>query len=424
MPDNLLPHWQPDKGAQAIDLDRRLTGRIPDPTQRAEVFATAGRILGHGPQAGSRDESVTGLALGYVQSGKTTSFTAVSALAADNGYRVVVAFLGKSNLLTNMNTGELRDLLGVDDPVGWDYPWSHLRQPTDAQADAASQVLQAGKVLLVTLLKHPQHISNVAKLLHRVPEVKGAPTLVIDDEADQASLNTMVNQGDESRTYEEIMGLTQEAGAYLYVQYTATPFAPLLLEAADQLSPVFVEQLTPGPAYVGGEVFFIRRKSDLVRKVDEAEAADDAPESLPTGLRDALGTFFVSTALAKASNVTSPPVSMLVHPSHLREVHRGYYNLVVSAHDDWRTRLHRPEGDPSREADLQQFRVYFNDLTSHGVTGKPWPEVIPDLVWVLDQTQFWLVNSDGDASSISWIERQCTYWSEGTFSTAVSSSRG
>src|SRR5690606_19001657 len=98
---------------------------------------------------------------------------------------------------------------------------------------------------------HHGRIEDAAAVL-TAGAVGNARVLIVDDEADQVSLNTRVNSNGESATYRSIRKLRSNFQRHLYVQYTATPYAPLLLEVEDFLSPDFVELLDPGPAYIGG----------------------------------------------------------------------------------------------------------------------------------------------------------------------------
>ncbi|MHB1802567.1 MAG: Z1 domain-containing protein, partial [Actinomycetes bacterium] len=79
--------------------------------------------------------------------------------------------------------------------------------------------------LTVPLLKHAGRINALAEVLASA-EIE-APVLIVDDEADQASLNTQVATSSESSTYEAISGLRGSVPNHLYVQFTATPYAPL-----------------------------------------------------------------------------------------------------------------------------------------------------------------------------------------------------
>ena len=75
-------------------LDAGLVRRGFAPETRGQLWSSAEAVLAHGPQSETGKDCVTGLVLGYVQSGKTTAITALAAAAADEGYRLVVALLG------------------------------------------------------------------------------------------------------------------------------------------------------------------------------------------------------------------------------------------------------------------------------------------------------------------------------------------
>ena len=91
-------------------LDKVLAPTIDDET-RAGIWESVSEILDQGPPEGTSGQS-TVLALGYVQSGKTTSITALAAAAADTGYQVIVALLGSTNLLLDQNSERLEASLG------------------------------------------------------------------------------------------------------------------------------------------------------------------------------------------------------------------------------------------------------------------------------------------------------------------------
>ena len=78
------------------------------------------------------------------------------------------------------------------------------------------------------------------------------PALIIDDEADQASLNNLVRSEELSSTYRRLRELRELLPLHTFLQYTATPQAPILINLIDVLSPDFSRVLDPGPDYVGG----------------------------------------------------------------------------------------------------------------------------------------------------------------------------
>lgn len=241
------------RGAEAERLDISMSGRM-DQATRQQIWQSVDGILQHGPLSDDGAAGTTSLALGFVQSGKTTSITALIAAAADNGYKVVIALLGGTNLLLDQNRARLEKALGIG--ARQDYVWVTEGSPSGpAAAKRIADWLGRDRVVFVPVLKHAGRIRALSACLDRLRDGQ-VPVLIVDDEADQASLNTQ-GMAAESRTYEALRELREAVPNHLYVQYTATPYAPLLLEADDLLSPEFVEFLQPGPGYTGGREFFV-----------------------------------------------------------------------------------------------------------------------------------------------------------------------
>ena len=264
--------WQPVVGPETLDF----LAHVVPAASHEDVRDAAASILGRGvsPRDGVGHE--TGLVVGYVQSGKTMSFETATALARDNGFQMVIIVAGTSNPLLEQSTGRVRRDLRLDVS---DRPrnWIHFQNPEndDSTIQTLRDVFEDWRdegtpdeykmTALVTVLKHHQRLGNLTELVQSVG-MEGVPVLVIDDEADQASLNTEAAQGEESTTYRRLMALRDVLPLHSYLQYTATPQAPLLVSIVDSLSPNFVEVLTPGSAYAGGRDFFTESQ-DLVRTI-------------------------------------------------------------------------------------------------------------------------------------------------------------
>ena len=321
-------------GPERLRLDAQMSARMNQET-RAQIWRSVDGLLAHGPLAPGGSAAMTSLALGYVQSGKTTSITALIAAGADAGYRVVVALLGGTNLLLDQNRARLEKALGIGSRQ--DYLWVVEGNP--AGPTAAKRIanwLERDRVVLVPVLKHAGRIRALTGCLERLPGLS-QPVLIVDDEADQASLNT---QGEtaESKTYEAIRGLREAVPNHLYVQYTATPYAPLLLEADDLLSPQYVEFLQPGPGYTGGREFFVDFADRVVRDVPalDEQAAKTLPLELPGSLVKALSSFVVGSALLLTRDPAGAPVSMLVHSTARNDVQARYHFLLERQLLAWR----------------------------------------------------------------------------------------
>ncbi|RRA49307.1 alpha-1,4 polygalactosaminidase [Acidipila sp. EB88] len=359
--------------------------------------------------------SETGLVIGYVQSGKTMSFEAVTALARDNAYQVVIVVAGTSNPLLNQSTDRLRRDLGLDD-ASRSRRWLQLTNPDDSDANRQKirNVLEewkegdipafSRKTVLITVLKHHQRLASLTTLLRKVG-TDGVPTLIIDDEADQASLNTNVSKASESSTYASLMQLKAALPNHTYLQYTATPQAPLLISLIDALSPTFVRVINPGAAYVGGKDFFDDEKH-YVRLIppQDIPSRDNPLNGPPESLLDALRIFLLGVAAGLETNGGTGNRSMLVHPSQLTVQHQEFFIWVKNAFERWKRVLGLADSDPERRELIEEFRAVYDDLkaTAGDALGS-FDTIQGHLKRAMRQTQYEQVNASGGATPrIDW----------------------
>lgn len=354
--------WQPLKGPELTSLLQRskLDKDARDAAER-QAINILGRGVdpqGHGP--GRR----TGLVVGYVQSGKTLSFTAVIAAAHDNEVPLVILLTGTKRNLHQQTTDRLTHDLGVDRSDGG--PWLMKSNPGDDPATVASveatltkwgasapnpgnpffaDIAHQRRTVVLSVMKNATRLSATRDLIVRLKsqgvDFSQLTALVIDDEADQAGLNA--NPGEEadpSATYRAIRDLRDELTRHTYLEYTATPQAPLLLNLLDNLSPDFAVVLEPGVGYTGGKHFFDYQREAFVRRIPQSEA-DGASESqdpvLPPTMGHALASYLVASLLMRKRGVRRS--SMLVHPSQKVALHQRYAGWVNAMLTTWRLAL-------------------------------------------------------------------------------------
>jgi hypothetical protein len=219
--------------------------------------------------------------------------------AQDNRYRMIIVITGTKTNLFRQSTDRLLQDLRLPD-IG--RKWKHFANPnlrgtalrsieSALQRWEDESVPEADRqTVLITVMKNVTHLNNLIQLLSSL-EVESVPVLVIDDEADQAGLNTMVKQGAESSTYQRLLSLRRRLPHHTFLQYTATPQAPLLINIIDALSPSFAEVLTPGQSYRGGQTFFENQPADLIRIIPDSQIPTtgniltEPPESLLEAMR-------------------------------------------------------------------------------------------------------------------------------------------
>lgn len=363
--------WVPQIGLETKAFLDRLP--IAD-NAREDVRDMAKLILAQGAcPIFEEDQQRTGLVTGYVQSGKTMSFETVIALACDNEFQVVIVIAGISKLLLEQSERRLYKDLNVSSGQ-----WLIFSNPSDNDAQRIRNALENWsdpntlpgykKTILITVLKNYQHLEKLVSIFSNL-DMQGIPVLIVDDEADQASLNTQVSQGDESSTYRHLTELKQNLPRHTYLQYTATPQAPLLISTIDWLSPNFVQVLNPGHDYVGGADFFNKnanRNAGYIREIPPADvppAADQLADSdPPASLKEAL-RFFIIGVVAELLSGTSGVRSMLVHPSHLVAPHQIFSHWIRQIRDYWKhTLTNSAENDPDKIELLEEFHDAYRDL--------------------------------------------------------------
>jgi hypothetical protein len=360
----------------------------------SSIDAASSKIVGFLEHPGRSKFRTRGLVLGHVQSGKTANFTAVISKAADVTYRLFIVLSGMHNTLRTQTQRRLdAELLRLNPNF-----WVPL---TDEEHDFGHQTLRGDALLapeahqriLAVVKKNSSRLRRLRDWLGAAnPAVlRGCPVIVIDDEADQASLNAAKFQEERTRINELIIEILSLLPKHAYVGYTATPFANVLVDPsqAEDLYPRdFVVDLPKPARYFGPEKIFGRNPLeyddedrpddglDMIRRVAESEVPHLRPQgrneresfepSLVNSLERALRYFWMATAARRTRDQGEEHSSMLVHTSMLTLVHDRFAPVVsdfkervadrLSAKDElelaafreiWTDEVHRTPPDPS-----------------------------------------------------------------------------
>lgn len=395
------PRWQISIDNEDIRYLRQVYSTLDD-EQFQRIVERGTEILSNFPDPNGEDRQTTGLVIGKVQSGKTLSFTALTALAASNGYRMIVVLAGTKNALMMQTMQRLERDLGTQQPERISR-FLVLSNPTLNHDYLISDTLspETNGTVLIVCLKHAQHIDDVRTLLSS-PGIPQMPTLIIDDEGDEASLNTRANSRrgaragaprGESAIYKSIRRLRESIRKHAYVAYTATPQAPLLLPRIDVLSPRFCVMIEPGTGYCGGTVFFSDDTIDrYVRTIDIADVNPTDGRVITSSLRRALSTFFVAGAI-RHLRAPHDMHTMLIHITHLTREHTRIRELLLQELSDWGTRLANPENDPARLAVENRFQESYRDLQQTVRNPPPWEQVLARMNRELRKVEVHVVNS-------------------------------
>ncbi|WP_316788864.1 Z1 domain-containing protein [Pedobacter frigoris] len=344
-------------------------------------------------------KSTSGIVIGYVQSGKTMSFTTLTALAIDNGFRIIIYFAGIKNNLLEQTTKRLKKDLLTDSENARSfkvYQSPTLDENVHLKIKGALG-LQHKPAILITVLKHYKHIKELTDIFNTydVKEALGnSGVMIIDDEADQASLNTYARKNSKSEdweddeyssTYSSILQLKDAIPNHSYLQYTATPQAPLLINILDLLSPKFHVVLTPGDGYTGGKIFF-KENTDLILKIPDQEVYHHKNNKLtdcPQSLIDALQLFLMGVAVVVNIQGKENFLSMLIHADREQDASRIFHKWVKDLLDNWQERLNKLKtNDPSRQELVAEFMNLYPEATKLIENPPSFDEVINSVVQV------------------------------------------
>jgi hypothetical protein len=274
----------------------------------------------------------TGIIIGKVQSGKTSNFIALSALAFDNGYGVNIVLGGNKNNLLDQNFKRIKGYYKEVDQeqlvVLSTRENKALLNPEDIQ-----KFLNEGRKIIVVGLKHTKHINQIAEIFDS-PSLRDIPTLIIDDEGDQATLNTKVETESMSPTYEAVINLKNKLNRHCFVSITATPQANILIKTCDLLSPDFGTLVYPGDQYCGLHEFHNEQQDTLIRLIPEDEPNLLEEDGVPESFFDALAAFFVGGAIRRYKGDIKNH-SMLIHPSQKKFDHKSVLAKVKAVMKDW-----------------------------------------------------------------------------------------
>ena len=400
--------WRPSIGRETYELLQRLS---LDEASRNALRDEAIRVLSKCVPPNQQEGQRTGLVVGYVQSGKTLSFTAVTALARDNSYPLVIVIAGTSISLTNQSQTRLRRDLSLD--TREDRCWRHLHNPRVENQDytridnpledwrdpSASSSQRA--TMLITVMKHHGHLQHLIDVLSHV-NLDNIPVLLFDDEGDQAGLNNLINEGEESTTYRRLRELKETIPHHTFLQYTATPQGPLLINLIDVLSPSFAVTLTPGDTYIGGRHFFLE-SSQLVREIppNQIPTRNNPLNEPPESLLQAMRIFFLGVASGLVRDDGRGNRSMMVHPSWHTIGHQRYFDWITEILGHWRRTLANP-ADPDCTELLAEFRPAYEDLRATVEHLESFEDLAAQLPRAIRADAHLVNTSQGQTPQIDW----------------------
>ena len=383
-----------------------------------------------------------GMVIGHVQSGKTSNYTGLICKAADAGFNFIIVLAGMLNNLRSQTQLRLDEgFLGFDTQYKRAYeknsscnfgvgklatahPISHSYTTSMDKGDFNKQTAErqgfnfnTKEPIILVVKKNKSVLTNLEQwIISKIAPNEQCSTkslLLIDDEADNASINT--NKEDETPTainlcIKKIISRFQKVA---YVGYTATPFANIFipLEETDLFPRDFIINLPTPPNYIGPSTVFgladyadeederilpivnvINDYNDFVptghRKQDPLPHFEDIPESLKTAVK----CFILTCAIRIAREQEHEHNSMLIHISRY-QVWQGQIKYLVEN----LLNFYRSEIEYGDKRMLNEFRVLFEEDTDIYASYKSITQKIIDGKTFI---------KDSEVKQHSWIEIQ------------------
>lgn len=342
--------------------------------------------VGNPKQEGSWDRR--GMVVGDVQSGKTANYTGLICKATDAGYKLIIVLAGATNDLRSQTQSRLdAEFLGFESEVGKLHdngsrigvgkledhgnliaqPLTYSSKDGDFRAKTGTNFKLGGNPLLLVVKKNTSVLKRILKWVESQgitnPEtgekiVNDIPLLLLDDEADYASVNTKPDDEDDPTAINKaIRKILKAFSQSSYIGYTATPFANIFIlpdeERADpsvygsDLFPKnFIYYINPPDNYVGAtQIFGLAKSLDgvddedhslpLIRDAEDAEDVfpprhkkEQVVDYLPETLIEAIRSFILTCAARRVRGQKNVHNSMLIHVTRFNLVQEQVIELV------------------------------------------------------------------------------------------------
>lgn len=326
-----------------------------------KIFDTTDEILDFMANPNSEEECIKkGLVMGNVQSGKTANYLALINKAADVGYKLIILIAGIHNNL-RMQTQSRVDygFIGFDRTenieVGVSFygsekrPYSFTNTKYDFNKNTANSFNfnpeHSNVPVILVIKKNSSTLKNLLEWLDtnkKKNTYSNYPLLLIDDEADNASINTKKHPNEATTINRQIREILQKFKVRSYVGYTATPFANIFINpesdqdtfGTDLFPEDFIVSLETPTSYIGAVKIFGSKNNVLKSFTDNEEylnaklKKDDVVSKLPNSLYEAINVYLLTIGIKKIRKIKNPHTSMLINISFRIEIQNQVKDLV------------------------------------------------------------------------------------------------
>lgn len=389
-----------------------------------------------------------GLIIGDVQSGKTSTYIGFMCKAADAGYKVFILLTGTIESLRRQTQERVEEgFIGIDMSadktggrrvgVGMDNKDIFAMAMTSRIADFVGKIdkiavsLRSHDAIVFVIKKNTSVLTKLKEWLISInadPITKkiNVPMLLIDDEADNASINTNASKEDPTKINRLIRELVDVFTKSNYVGFTATPFANVFIdplttdemENHDLFPEDFIVSLPTPSNYIGPKDIFSKngRYYSQVKYIEDAgrEENDGWPfyykhdktwdATLPESLTDSIYTFYLSNAIRDLRGDIKAHRSMLVNISRFIDVQKKIKHKIEDIHNNAYRSLKYNLSDNMDESMKDPIirRIYKQWSDNYKSTEFTWSQISKTIFKSMESIQIKVVNSSKNSEKLEY----------------------
>lgn len=324
------------------------------------------------------------LIVGKVQSGKTANLELLSGLLFDNDYRVGVIYGGYDNTLLNQTIERFRSSFNSQDII----IISSFEITPNHSSQLKTLLENKNKKIIFITIKNSNGIDKITEVIKNLDGLK-SKLFIIDDEGDQASLNTEFKKSKISATYESISSMMMGVEDPLYLSVTATPQANILQPYFSKITPKDATILMSGPKYYGANKFHI--EYDKIIEIPEHVRNNEAKANIY--IMNSVNYYILTSAiLRKRENINK--TRMIIHTTDKNIEH----NKIKVAIDK---KIHSYSDYISKREQQYVFKEFENtynkyDMSKYNISFDELKEGILEIIRFLNVIEY---NSQGDPNN-------------------------
>lgn len=315
-------------------------------------------------------EHKIGLLFGNVQSGKTGQMFGIICAATDLGFPVFLILTTDNVTLQQQTIERVRKDLS-DFCICDEY---------DSEIFTENQLM---KPVIIVLKKNIRTLKQWTNIFASTGFMKGNPLFIVDDEADAASLNTMINYNKQSSINRYLEEIKNKSSCSIYLQVTGTPQALLLQSITSGWHPYFSCYFSPGNSYLGGDFFFKIPKPNCIAIIN----------NIKQPLFEAILRHLIVSAQIFSNRGTV--CNFLIHPSVRKDIHTKYKKEVEDA-------LAQITESLQTEHIKEKLHLIYNELSPRQTILSDFEVLYKKIYSILNEIKIIIMNGDATFSNIDY----------------------